>query len=319
MSGPLALWHPLYHVSGMRRPRGGSGMLTQALVHMIEAHGGTVHTSQPVTRILVEGGRAVGVETGGGERLLARRGVISGAHLHTTLRLLDGGAPPAFQQRVAKTRIGNGFGMITRFAVHELPRYAAAPTAPGEIGEHHRAMQFICPDLDYLDRAYADFAAGRPSREPGLIVMTWSAVDDTLAPAGKHVMFVWAQYYPYELASGECWDDIADREADRMLEVLRPYAPNITRENEIGRLVETPLFLERELGLLRGNVMHLEMSVDQMFFMRPYLGGSGYKTPVRNLYLTGASSHPGGGIMGAAGRNAAHAILRGTEASRAAR
>lgn len=310
-SAPFALWHPMYHVSGMKRPRGGSGMLTQALARMIEAHGGSVLTGQPVARLLVERGRVVGAETESGERFTARRAVVSGAHIHTTLKLLGDAAPLSMQRAIAGSRIGNGFGMIVRCATHSLPDYLAAPSpADGSPGPQHTAMQFICPDLGYLERAYGDYLAGRPSSEPALIVMTWSASDPTLAPEGKHVVFLWGQYYPYELASGESWEAIGEREAERMLEVLRRYAPNMTRDQIIGWLVETPLYLERELGLLRGNVMHLEMSIDQMFMLRPALGLSEYRGPLPGLYLTGASMHPGGGIMGASGRNAAAAVLR---------
>jgi phytoene dehydrogenase-like protein len=170
-------------------------------------------------------------------------------------------------------------------------------------------MQFMCPDLGYLERAYGDYLAGRPSTNPALIAMTWSAADPTLAPPGKHVLFLWSQYFPYELASGEHWDAIAERESERIFGVLRRYAPNMTPDKMIGQLIETPLYLERELGLYRGNVMHLEMSVNQMFLFRPALTLSEYRGPLAGLYLTGASTHPGGGIMGAAGRNAAAAVL----------
>ena len=157
-------------------------------------------------------------------------------------------------------------------------------------------------------RAYCDYLAGRPAADPALIAMTFSAVDGTLAPPGKHVLFLWGQYFPYEVTSGESWDDIGDQVADRMLAKLTEYAPNVTGA-EIGRLVQTPLWLERQLGLLRGNVMHLEMSVNQMFTMRPALDMSNYRGPVSSLYLTGASTHPGGGIMGVSGRNAATVLL----------
>ncbi|MCB0166112.1 MAG: NAD(P)/FAD-dependent oxidoreductase [Anaerolineae bacterium] len=307
LSAPFALWHPMYHVSGMKRPRGGSGMLTQALAKMISAHGGEVKTSMPVSRILVEHGRAVGVETVNGERFTAKT-IISGAHIHTTLKLLEDTPLPKMQKNLlAKTRVGNGFGMVVRYAMNELPNYVALPTENGP-GPQHTALQFICPDLAYLDRAYGDYLGGRPSEQPALISMTFSAVDPTLAPPGQHTMFLWGQYYPYELASGESWDDIGQREADRMLATLAQYAPNVTNA-VIGQLVETPLYLERELGLHRGNVMHLEMSIDQMFMMRPALTMSNYRGPIKGLYLTGASTHPGGGIMGAAGRNAAQVVL----------
>lgn len=307
LSGPFALWHPMYHVSGMRRPRGGSGMLTQALARMIEDHGGTIHTDTSVTRILTEDGRAVGVQTNHGDVHTARA-VASGAHVHTTMHMLGEALPAGARSLLERSRIGNGFGMVVRHAMHELPDYIAQPSANGAAGPQHHAMQFICPDLDYLDRAYGDYLGGRPSQDPALISMTWTAKDPTLAPEGKHVMFLWGQYYPYELASRENWDDIAEREADRMLDVMAQYAPNV-KDAVIDRLIETPLYLERTLGLLRGNVMHLEMSVDQMFMLRPALTMSNYRGPVKNLYLTGASTHPGGGIMGAAGRNAATVLL----------
>ncbi len=309
-SAPFALWHPMYHETGVKRPRGGSGMLTQALAKMIMAHDGEVRTDAPVARVMVERGRASGVELASGEQIRARR-VVSGAHIQTLYKMLpDDALPKRASQLIQRSRVGNGFGMILRCAMRELPNYTAAPSpTDGAPGPQHHALQFICPSLEYLDCAYADYLAGKPSSQPGLIAMTFSAVDDSLAPPGKHTMFLWGQYYPYELASGENWDDIADREADHMLETLAAYAPNAPGAVE-GRLVETPLYLERELGLLRGNVMHLEMSLDQMFLMRPALTLSNYRTPIRGLYLTGASTHPGGGIMGAAGRNAARAVLR---------
>ncbi|MCA9906328.1 MAG: NAD(P)/FAD-dependent oxidoreductase [Anaerolineae bacterium] len=310
LSAPFALWHPMYHASGVRRPVGGSGMLTQALAQMIQAHNGVIHTSAPVKRILVQGGRAVGAETESGERITARV-VVSGAHIQTTARLLGDDLPAKARDLIGKARTGNGFGFMVRYAVNELPEYTALPTPPGAAhSEAHVGMQFICPSLDHIDRAYADYLRGEVSREPGLIVMTWSASDPSLAPAGKHVMFIWGQYYPYKLANGEDWDAIGQREGDRMLALLAKYAPNVSAPDfVIGQLNETPLYLERELGLLRGNVMHLEMSVDQMFMLRPALSMGTYRGPLKGLYLTGASTHPGGGIMGAAGRNAAAVVL----------
>ncbi|MEZ4673249.1 MAG: NAD(P)/FAD-dependent oxidoreductase [Caldilineaceae bacterium] len=309
LSAPFALWQPMYHHSGIRRPRGGSGMLTQALARMIQAHGGTIIAGAPVARILTENGCAVGAETAGGIRVTARA-VISGAHIHTTARLLqDAPIPPRAKRLAANSRIGNGFGMIVRYAMDTLPNYTALPSAiDGSAGAQHRALQFICPDMAYLERAYGDYLGGVPSRDPALIAMTFSAVDQTLAPAGKHTLFLWGQYYPYELAGGASWDEIGQQVADRMLDKLAEYAPNV-KDAVIGQLVEHPLYLERELGLLRGNVMHLEMSIDQMFMLRPALTMSNYRGPLKGLYLTGASTHPGGGIMGAAGRNAAHVLL----------
>ncbi|MEZ4584049.1 MAG: NAD(P)/FAD-dependent oxidoreductase [Caldilineaceae bacterium] len=313
LSAPFALWHPMYHVSGVKRPRGGSGMLTQALARMIQAHGGQIIAGAPVTRILTQNGRAVGAETAGGIRITARA-VVSGAHIVTTMQMLEESVVPAQARNLVDgARIGNGFGMIVRCAMDALPDYTALPSPEdGAPGPNHRALQFICPDMHYLERAYGDYLGGMPSRDPALIAMTFSAVDPTLAPPGKHTLFIWGQYYPYELADGRSWDDIGDEVADRMLDKLAEYAPNV-KGAVIDRLVEHPLYLERELGLLRGNVMHLEMSIDQMFMLRPALTMSQYRGPVKGLYLTGASTHPGGGIMGAAGRNAATTLLHDLE------
>ncbi len=313
LSAPFALWQPMYHQSGIRRPRGGSGMLTQALARMIQAHGGAIIAGAPVERMLTENGRVVGAETTGGIRITARA-VVSGTHIHTTMRMLEE-APvaPAARRLATNSRIGNGFGMIVRYAMHELPNYTAQPSpADGTAAAHHRALQFICPDMAYLERAYGDYLGGQPSRDPALIAMTFSAVDPTLAPPGKHTLFLWGQYYPYTLADGQSWDQIGQQVADRMLDKLAEYAPNV-KDAVIGQLVEHPLYLERELGLLRGNVMHLEMSIDQMFMLRPALTMSNYRGPLKGLYLTGASTHPGGGIMGAAGRNTAHVLLHDLE------
>ena len=313
MSAPFALWHPMYHHSGVKRPQGGSGMLTQALAQMIRHHGGQIIAGAPVSRILTQGGRAVGAETSGGIRVTARA-VVSGAHIHTTMKLLaDDAVSDQSRRLVDRTRVGNGFGMIVRYAMNELPDYLAQPSsADGVPGPQHRAMQFICPDMAYLERAYGDYLGGIPARDPALISMTFSAVDPTLAPPGKHVLFLWGQYYPYELASGASWDDIGDEVAERMLDELAEYAPKV-KVAVNGQLVEHPLYLERELGLIRGNVMHVEMSIDQMFMLRPAMTMSNYRGPVAGLYLTGASTHPGGGIMGAAGRNAANVLLRDLE------
>ena len=309
ISAPFALWHPMYHHSGVKRPRGGSGMLTQALARMISSHRGTIETSAAVDQIVVENGRAVGVRTVDGEIHTAGRAVVSGAHIHTTLELLAGQVPSARVESSRRPRTGNGFGMMVRFAMSELPDYSGVEgTDDGPPLPEHRALQLICPDLDYLERAYGDYLSGRPSADPALIAMTFSAVDPTLAPPGKHVLFLWGQYFPYELATGESWDDVGDKVADRMLAKLAEYAPNVA-SSAVGRLVQTPLWLERELGLLRGNVMHLEMSVNQMFTFRPSIRMSNYRGPAKGLYLTGASTHPGGGIMGAAGRNAAAVLL----------
>jgi phytoene desaturase len=310
-SGDHFGWYAMMHQSGAMHPRGGSGMLTQAMARSFTSAGGDVRIDAPVKRILVQQGRVTGVELVGGERISAPV-VVSNAHVVTTMLDLVGAEhlPAGLADRVRGIRIGNGFGMTLRCAADELPDYAGAPSG-GRAHESHHGLQLLCPSLDYLNHAFADYRRGMPSRDPAVIAMTFSAIDPTVAPPGKHTIFLWAQYFPYDLADGQRWDDIRERVADDILDVLYRYAPNM-RGKITDRFIQTPLDLERRLGLLRGNVMHVEMSFDQMFFFRPLPELSQYRTPLRGLYLTGASTHPGGGVFGASGYNTARTVLRDT-------
>lgn len=301
MSAPFLLWQPLYHEGGIARPRGGSGMLTQALRRKIESHGGLVVTGEAVTEILIRDGRARGVIAG--NEIHTSRAVVAACHASDTFdRLL----PPQHRPAAASTmRVGNGFGAVLRLALSAPVEYARGP-ADACVG-----LQLLCRDRAQIDGAYADYLRGEPARDPPLVAMTFSAVDDSLAPPGAGVLWLWAQYYPYRLARGT-WDDVGDAVADSILDQFERYAPG-TRAKVVGSLFQHPLWLERELGLHRGNVMHLEMNVAQMFALRPFAGMSGYRTHVKGLFLTGASTHPGGGIMGASGRNAARVVLRALE------
>jgi phytoene dehydrogenase-like protein len=306
-AGALAGAHSLYHDAGAKRPRGGSGMLSTALARYVEHHGGTVRCDAPVRRILISGGRVRGVELADGEHVEADL-VVSGAHVHTTMLDLVGrdNLPSDLAGRLSSLSLGNGIGMTVRCAVDELPAY----TVLGSAGPHpvHSSMQLICPSVEYLQRAYDDSALGRPAERPALVAMTPSAVDPTIVPPGKHSLYIWAQYQPYDLVGGQHWDDIREREADRILATLAEYAPNVASV-VTHRYIQTPLDLERNVGLLRGNIMHLDMSLDQMFMFRPLPDLSDYRTPIGGLYLTGASTHPGGGVSGASGRSAARAVL----------
>jgi phytoene dehydrogenase-like protein len=330
-SAPLAGWQPLYHESGVKRAVGGSGALTTALVAMIRDHGGEVHTSSPVRRIVVEGGRAVGVDVADGAemgtplgaptpagptRRVRARAVVAGCHVATTFGRLLADAPEAaaLRERVKDLRVGNGFGMILRCVTSELPAYAGWAGDParggdGSPGPMHLGLQLLCPPAPFLDAAYSDFLRGDPARDPPVVAMTWSAVDPSLAPPGKHLLFAWAQWHPYALSGGRSWADERERAAADILRAVGRFAPNVPRCVE-QVYIQTPLDLEEELALFNGNVMHLEMSLDQMFMFRPAAGLAAYRTPIRGLYLTGASTHPGGGVFGASGRNAARVVLR---------
>ncbi|TVP77935.1 MAG: NAD(P)/FAD-dependent oxidoreductase [Puniceicoccaceae bacterium] len=313
-SGDFAGWHSMYHRSGMKRAKGGSGALTQALKARILADGGLVHENAPVRHIRTTGsGRVRGVETEDGTFYPAKA-VVAACHIKTTVETLLSAAtdfPDNLRLRTSQLRIGNGFGMIVRCAVSELPRYTGIPTEPGAASQPcHRGLQLLCPSRQALDHAYADYLAGRPPEKPLPLAMTFSAIDPTIAPEGKHTLFIWGQYHPYELANGETWDDIREREADKLIAAVDAYAPGVA-DSIIDRYIQTPLDIERLHGLHRGNVMHLEMSLDQMFTFRPMPELSSYKVPsITGLYLTGASTHPGGGVWGASGHNTAKVVLK---------
>jgi phytoene dehydrogenase-like protein len=300
LTGPFALWHALYHEGGVARPEGGSGMLTQALRRHIEAHDGDVFTNAPVQNILVERGRVRGVRVN--DEIYTSRVVCSATHAKETFDHL---LPSEYRPEGADgLRIGNGFGAMLRLALDEPVEYAAHSGNDARVG-----LQLLCRSRRQLRAAYGEYLGNEPASDPPLVAMTFSAVDDTLAPPGGEVLWLWGQYFPYELSNGRSWDDVADAVADRLIRQFETYAPGI-RDHIVGQLFQHPAWLERHLGLYRGNVMHLEMSLDQMFAARPTFGLSSYRGPVDDLYLTGASTHPGGGIMGASGRNAARTILR---------
>ena len=311
-TGDFAGWHAMLHQSGAKHPRGGSGMLTQAMQRCLHDHGGEVRLDAEVQRIVTRNGRVCAVEIGAGfaRERIETTCVVSNAHVQTTLLRLVGAdnLPGDLAARVRRVRVGNGFGMAVRCAATALPDYLAAPSG-GRPHPSHHGLQLLCPSADYLNQAYEDYRGGRPAREPAAIAMTFSAIDPDVAPTGKHTLFLWGQYHPYELRDGEAWDEIADREADKLLDLVYRYAPNM-RGAITDRYIQTPLDLERKLGLLRGNVMHVEMSFDQMFCFRPLPELSSYKVPgIGGLYLTGASTHPGGGVFAASGYNTAGVVL----------
>ncbi|MFW5786508.1 MAG: phytoene desaturase family protein, partial [bacterium] len=304
VSAEFVGWHSIIHKQGPARPRGGSGMLTRALRGYIEDHGGTVSPDSEVKRILVEEGRAVGVETVAGRRITAKR-VISNAHVSVTfLDLLDGLIPGELARKVRRIHVGNGFGMALRCAMDELPVYNVSDTGNDDV---LTGLQLLCPSRQYLDDAFGDYLRKEPSRQPAAIGMTFSKIDDTLAPAGKHVFFVWGQWYPYELRNGGSWQAVKEAETEKLLGVVERYAPG-TRDKVRDIYVQTPDVISEKHNMPRANVMHVEMVPHQMFSLRPIPELAGYATPVANLYMANAGMHPGGGIFGAPGYNCAHVV-----------
>ena len=300
----LVGWTAVMHAKAPGHPRGGSGMLSEALAERLRRSGGTVHLGDGAKRILVRDNRVEGVETEGGNIINAPI-VIGASHVLTTFELVgDAQLPPGWRERLARrVRVGNGIGMVVRLGCDNLPPYPAKLD-----GDEHRGLQLLAPSRSHLRRAHAEFSTGAPPTEPAVLAMTFSAFDDSIAPTGKHNVTVWGQWHPYELSNGERWDDIAEREATKLVEAVDRVAPGFAVGVEHMH-IQTPLDIERELGMRRGNVMHLEMGLDQMFAWRPSPELSDYRTPVKGLYLTGASMHPGGGVFGASGRSTARVVV----------
>ncbi len=299
-------WHSMIHLKGAARPRGGSGMLTKALKNFIEAHGGEIRTNAEIIKILTAGEKVRGVELKTGEKYYSRA-VVSNAHVKITfLQLLENSVSVSFRSRVEKINTGNGFGMVIRCAMETLPRYAIPAADQNEI---LNGLQLLSPSVQYLNDSYADFLKGLPSQNPAAIGMTFSAIDDSLAPKDKHTLFVWGQYYPYKLRNGMMWDTIREQEARKLISVVDRFAPGAS-DTLIDWYIQSPIDIEAKHNMPNANVMHVEMTLDQMFMFRPLPELAAYKTPIKGLFLSSAGMHPGGGIFGAAGYNCSFVTRR---------
>jgi phytoene dehydrogenase-like protein len=286
--------------------RGGMGAIAEALARSAQAHGAAVRTSAEVRQILVREGKAYGVVLSGGQELSARAIISNADPKRTFLGLVEPEhLDDEFRRAVENIRM-EGCSLKINLALDALPQFKAYPSAT--LSPPHKATVHVCPSMDYIDRAWDDAKQGRPSEEPMLEITIPTAYDDSLAPPGKHIMSLFVQYAPYRLKDAH-WDDRKEPFADRCLDMLSEYAPNI--KNIVRhRQVITPLDLEREYGVTGGNIFHGDLSLDQLFFLRPVAGWAQYRTPIRNLYLCGSGTHPGGGVMGAPGYNAAREILK---------
>jgi phytoene dehydrogenase-like protein len=305
----VLLHHYMGEIDGTFRswglPRGGTGAVSAAIAGAATAAGAVLRTSSPVGRVLIERGAAVGVVLESGEEIRAKA-VASSADLRVTFARLVGleHLPPDFAAVVRGFRFRGATAKVN-LALDALPEFRSWPGP----GPHLAGAISISPGTEYLERAYDDAKYGAPSRRPYLDVVIPSVIDPTVAPPGRHVMSCFVQYAPYALRDGS-WDD-ARREAlgDTVLDTLAEHAPGI-HDRVLHRQVLTPLDLEREFGLSEGNIFHGELTTDQLFSMRPGPGWARYATPIRRLFLCGSSAHPGGGIMGAPGRNAAQVIRK---------
>ena len=286
---------------------GGMGAITQAMARAVQALGVEIRTGCPVAEVLLERGRATGVVSARGERFDARV-VVSNLNprlLYT--KLVDAGAlPPDFLRRIQAWRCGSGTFRMN-VALAELPSFRCLPGT--DAAEHHGSGIIIAPSLAYMERACHDARALGWSREPIVEVLIPSTLDPTLAPRGQHVASLFCQHVAPQLPDGSSWDEHRERVADLMIETVDRYAPNFRRA-VLGRQIMSPLDLERTFGLVGGDIFHGALGLDQLFSARPMLGHADYRGPVAGLYTCGSGTHPGGGVSGAPGHNAAREVLR---------
>jgi phytoene dehydrogenase-like protein len=305
----ILLHHCMGGVSGHRGlwgfVRGGMGAVSEAIAASARAKGVEIRVNTPVAKVLVRDGRARGVVLENGEEIEAATVASNLDPKLTFLRLLDPkDLDEEFVRSIRNFRI-EGTSCKINLALNGLPEFTAYPGAPGP---HHKATMHICPSIEYVERAWDDAKYGRASERPLLELTIPTMYDASLAPPGKHVMGIFLQYAPYTLREGT-WDELREPFGDRVISLIEEYAPNIRRIIE-HRQVLSPLDLERRFGITGGNIFHGEMSLDQMFVMRPVAGWARYRTPVAGLYLCGSGAHPGGGVMGAPGFNCAREMLK---------
>ena len=304
----VLLHHYMGEIDGAFRSwglaRGGTGAISTAIAGAALAAGVTIRARAEVAKILVRGDRAHGVVLADGTELQADLVASSVDPRLTFLRLLDPAMlPDDFVADVRRYKF-RGSSAKVNLALDALPDFTCRPGP----GPHLRGAISISPGVDYMERAYDDAKYGRFSRRPYIDIVIPSLTDASLAPPGKHVMSCFVQYAPYHLKEST-WDDQREALGDTVIDTLAEYAPNI-RSIIRHRQVLTPLDLEREWSLSEGNIFQGELTLEQLFFLRPAPGWAQYRTPIRNLYMCGSATHPGGGIMGAPGRNAAMRILQ---------
>ena len=307
-SAYVLLHHVFGEVNGQRgawgHAVGGMGAITRLMGQACEEAGVQISLEAPVSRILVDRGTAVGVRLESGEEIFGRAVVANVGPRLLYERLVEPDDLSAeFMRRIASFKTGSG-SFRMNVALSELPDFTCLPGP----GDHHRSGIIIAPTLDYMERAYADARAFGWAREPIIEMLIPSNVDDSLAPPGRHVASLFCQQFATTLPDGRSWDDEREAAADLIIDTLDAYAPNF-KASVIGRSILSPLDLERTFGMVGGDIMHGRMSLDQLWAARPILGHGDYRGPIRHLYMCGAGTHPGGGVTGAPGHNAAREIL----------
>jgi phytoene dehydrogenase-like protein len=287
--------------------QGGMGALSNSIATVCRQLGVRIETECQVQRILVTGNQVGGVMLSDGRELSARV-VASSVDANLTFNrfLEEGDLPSPFRDAVNRIDYSSATAKIN-LALSEPPNFSCLPSEG--IAPHHNGTIHISETLDELEQAYDDAKYGEPSKNPILEITIPTSLDRTVSPEGKHIMSMFVQYAPYKLKDGLQWDDIKESFADRCLQRLAEYAPNISQAVE-HRQILSPVDIERTYGLTGGNIFQGAMTLDQLHMLRPVAGWADHRTPIRGLYLCGAAGHPGGGVMGACGRNAAIEILR---------
>lgn len=282
-------------------------MLIESLVRAIEHYGGTVRANANVTKIVVENGKATAVELRDGERIEARHGIVSSIDAKRVfLNLVDQDlVDPQLIRQVRNITVAgtNVSEFKVDCALDELPSLERWERGP----EFIVSMVQPCPSVDYLEREFVDIKRGEFPEEPAFLFAVHSAEDPSLAPPGKHTLWL-SCFAPYELSGGRNWDDIREETADHLIDVVGQYAPNI-KKAMIRRIIHTPLDWYRRTGAIAGNPNHMDMTLDQLFGYRPTPALCNYRTPIKDLYLSGGGVHPGGGLNGVPGHNTAHVVL----------
>jgi len=286
---------------------GGMGAITQAMAAEARRLGVTLETDAPVKRIVVEGGRATGIELEDGRVILGNAVAANLGPKPLFLKLLaDADLPSEFRARIERLRVGSATFRMN-VALSELPKFLAAPRDDG--GAHLGSGIILAPSLEYMDHAFADARLTGMSRQPIVEMLIPSTLDSTLAPAGAHVASLFCQHFSYNLPGGRDWRQEKTRAEDLVFATVESYAPNF-RASILGHSSLSPLDLEEKLGLAGGDIFHGALGLDQLWAARPMLGYGDYRTPLKCLYLCGSGAHPGGGVTGLPGHNAAREILR---------
>ena len=307
-SAYVLLHHVFGEVNGKRgawgHSIGGMGAITQAMARACIETGVEISLEAPVEQVLVDGKRVAGVRLHGGEEIAAKAVVANvGPKLLFERLIQPADLDEEFRRRIRAFKVGSGTFRMN-VALSGLPRFSALL----EPGEHHQSGIILAPTLDYMDRAFLDAKQFGWSRRPIVEMLIPSTVDNSLAPPNCHVASLFCQQFAPELPEGRSWDEEREAAADAIIDTVESYAPGF-RQSVVGRMVLSPLDLERKFGLSGGDIMHGAMTLDQLWSARPVLGHGAYRGPIRGLYMCGAGTHPGGGVTGAPGHNAAREIL----------